>query len=107
MVEKSSPGHTVRVDVELDGTFFTGWVADGLILGTPTGSTAYSFSVGGPIVDPIHRAVIMAPVAPHMLFDRAMVLRPTARSPSPSGVNDRVGCRWTARRTGTSSLGSR
>lgn len=76
VVEKSSPGHTVRVDVELDGTFFTGWVADGLILGTPTGSTAYSFSVGGPIVDPIHRAVIMAPVAPHMLFDRAMVLRP-------------------------------
>lgn len=76
VVEKSSPGHTVRVEVELDGTFFTAWVADGLILGTPTGSTAYSFSVGGPIVDPIHRAVIMAPVAPHMLFDRTMVLRP-------------------------------
>lgn len=76
VVEKSSPGHTVRVDVELDGTYFTSWVADGLILGTPTGSTAYSFSVGGPIVDPVHRAVIMAPVAPHMLFDRTMVLRP-------------------------------
>lgn len=76
VVEKSSPGHTVRVDVELDGTYFTSWVADGLILGTPTGSTAYSFSVGGPIVDPVHRAVIMAPVAPHMLFDRSVVLRP-------------------------------
>lgn len=76
VVEKSEPGHTVRLDVELDGALFTSWVADGLILGTPTGSTAYSFSVGGPIVDPVHRAVIMAPVAPHMLFDRSLVLRP-------------------------------
>ena len=76
MVEKSEPGQTVRLDVELDGALFTTWVADGLILATPTGSTAYSFSVGGPIVDPVHRAMIMAPVAPHMLFDRSMVLRP-------------------------------
>ena len=76
VVEKSEPGHTVRLDVELDGALFTTWVADGLILATPTGSTAYSFSVGGPIVDPVHRSVIMAPVAPHMLFDRSMVLRP-------------------------------
>ncbi|MEZ5238121.1 MAG: NAD(+)/NADH kinase [Microthrixaceae bacterium] len=79
VVEKSSPGHTVRMDVEIDGSFFTTWVADGLILGTPTGSTAYSFSVGGPIIDPVHRAVVMAPVAPHMLFDRTMVLRPDCR----------------------------
>lgn len=76
VIEKSSPGHTVRLEVELDGRPFTTWVADGLILATPTGSTAYSFSVRGPIVDPVHRAVLMAPVAPHMLFDRAMVLRP-------------------------------
>ncbi len=76
VIEKSEPGHTVRMDVELDSHLFTSWVADGLILSTPTGSTAYSFSVRGPIVDPEHRAVIMAPVAPHMLFDRSMVLRP-------------------------------
>ncbi len=76
VVEKSEPGHTVRLDVELDGTLFTTWVADGLIVGTPTGSTAYSFSVGGPIVDPVHRGLILAPVAPHMLFDRSLVLRP-------------------------------
>lgn len=76
VVEKSSPGHTVRLEVELDGRPFTSWVADGLILATPTGSTAYSFSVRGPIVDPVHRAILMAPVAPHMLFDRSMVLRP-------------------------------
>lgn len=76
VVEKSEMGHTVRLDVELDRRPFTSWVADGLILATPTGSTAYAFSVHGPIIDPRHKAVLMAPVAAHMLFDRAMVLRP-------------------------------
>jgi len=76
VIEKSQMGHTVRLEVELDGRPFTSYVSDGLILATPTGSTAYSFSAGGPIVDPRHRAVLMAPVAAHMLFDRALVLRP-------------------------------
>ena len=79
VVEKSEMGRTVRMDVHLDGRPFTSYVADGLILATPTGSTAYSFSVRGPIIDPRHRAILMAPVAPHMLFDRAMVLRPDCR----------------------------
>ena len=76
VVEKSEMGHTVRLDVSLDGRPFSSYVADGLILATPTGSTAYAFSVRGPIVDPRHRAVLMAPVAAHMLFDRSIVLRP-------------------------------
>jgi NAD+ kinase len=76
VVEKSTPGHTVRLEVSLDGRPFTTWVADGLIVATPTGSTAYAFSVRGPIMDPTHRAVLLAPVAPHMLFDRSLVLRP-------------------------------
>ncbi|MFZ4519232.1 MAG: NAD(+)/NADH kinase [Microthrixaceae bacterium] len=76
VVEKSGMGHTVRLEVDLDGRPFTSYVADGLILATPTGSTAYAFSVRGPIIDPRHRAVLMVPVAAHMLFDRAMVLRP-------------------------------
>lgn len=76
VVEKSEMGHTVRLDVGLDGRPFSSYVADGLILATPTGSTAYAFSVRGPIVDPRHRAVLMAPVAAHMLFDRSIVLRP-------------------------------
>jgi NAD+ kinase len=93
VVEKSEPGRTVRLDVSLDGRPFTTWVADGLVLSTPTGSTAYSFSVRGPIVDPVHQAIIMAPVAPHMLFDRSMVLRPdcevrvTAAGDRPAGVS--------------------
>lgn len=76
VVEKALPGRTVRLDVELDGRPFTSYVADGLILATPTGSTAYSFSVRGPIVDPRHRAVVLTPAAAHMLFDRSLVLGP-------------------------------
>ncbi|MDQ2678885.1 MAG: NAD(+)/NADH kinase [Actinomycetota bacterium] len=76
VLEKSEMGHTVRLDVELDGLPFTSYVSDGLILATPTGSTAYAFSVRGPIIDPRHRAVLMSPVAAHMLFDRSLVLQP-------------------------------
>lgn len=76
VLEKTPLGHTVRVAVILDGEFFTTYAADGLIVATPTGSTAYSFSARGPIVAPSHRALILTPVSPHMLFDRALVLGP-------------------------------
>jgi NAD+ kinase len=69
-------GHTVRVAVYLDGDFFTTYAADGLILASPTGSTAYSFSARGPILDPELRAMVLTPVSPHMLFDRSLVLQP-------------------------------
>lgn len=93
VVEKSQMGHTVRLDVRLDGRRFTRYITDGLILGTPTGSTAYSFSVRAPIVDPRHRAIIMTPIAPHMLFDRSLVLQPdceievTVDGERPAGVS--------------------
>lgn len=68
--------HTVRVAVHLDGDYFTTYEADGLILASPTGSTAYSFSARGPILDPELRAMVLTPVSPHMLFDRSLVLQP-------------------------------
>ena len=77
VLEKTPMGHTVRMRVHLDGTFFTTYAADGLIVATPTGSTAYSLSARGPIVAPRHRAVLLTPVSPHMLFDRTLVLEPT------------------------------
>ena len=77
VIEKTPTVHTVRLAVSLDGEFFTTYAADGLIVATPTGSTAYSFSARGPIVAPGHRALIMTPVSPHMLFDRALVLEPS------------------------------
>jgi NAD+ kinase len=74
VVEKSGPGHTVRLGVHIDGAPFTTYAADGLIIATPTGSTAYAMSVRGPILSPRLRAVLLAPVSPHMLFDRSLVL---------------------------------
>ena len=76
VVERSAPGHSVRLDVSIDGAPFTSYVTDGLIVATPTGSTAYAFSVRGPIVAPRHRAILLTPVSPHMLFDRSLVLEP-------------------------------
>ncbi len=77
VIEKTPIGHTVRLAVTIDGQFFTTYAADGLIVATPTGSTAYAFSARGPIVEPGLRAIALTPVSPHMLFDRTMVLKPT------------------------------
>ncbi|MDP9070349.1 MAG: NAD(+)/NADH kinase [Actinomycetota bacterium] len=74
VLEKTVSGHTVRLAIALNGEDFTTSAADGLIVSTPTGSTAYNFSARGPIVSPRHRAIVVTPVAPHMLFDRSMVL---------------------------------
>ena len=79
VLEKTPMGHTVRLAVEVDGEFFTTYAADGLIVATPTGSTAYSVSARGPIVAHRHRAQLLTPVSPHMLFDRTLVLEPEAR----------------------------
>lgn len=76
VVEKEEPGHTVRLQVRIDGAPFTSYAADGLIVSTPTGSTAYSLSARGPVVSPRHRALLLTPVSPHMLFDRSLVLDP-------------------------------
>lgn len=78
VLEKTPMGHTVRLGVSVDGELFTPYAADGVILATPTGSTAYSFSARGPIVAPTHRCLLLTPVSPHMLFDRSLVLDPSA-----------------------------
>lgn len=76
VVEKLESGHTVNLLVYIDGEPFTSYATDGLIVSTPTGSTAYSLSARGPVVSPKHRALLVTPVAPHMLFDRSLVLDP-------------------------------
>jgi NAD+ kinase len=74
VIEKDKPGRLVRLAVAINGAFFTTYAADGVIIATPTGSTAYSFSARGPIVSPRHRCLLLTPVSPHMLFDRSLVL---------------------------------
>ncbi|MEM8618307.1 MAG: NAD(+)/NADH kinase [Actinomycetota bacterium] len=77
VIEHGEAGHTVRLLARIDGEPFTYYAADGLIVATPTGSTAYSLSARGPIVSPRHRAILLTPVSPHMLFDRSLVLDPS------------------------------
>jgi len=74
VLEKQRSGHMIRLDVTINGTPFTSYAADGVIVATPTGTTAYSFSARGPIVSPRMRCLLLTPVSPHMLFDRSLVL---------------------------------
>jgi len=76
VLEKVRTGRMARLAVDINGTPFTTYAADGVIVATPTGSTAYSFSARGPIVSPRHRCLLLTPVSPHMLFDRSLVLDP-------------------------------
>ena len=74
VVEKVDSTRLVSLTVAVDGIEFATYRADGLIVATPTGSTAYSFSAGGPVVDPEVDALVLTPVASHSLFDRPLVL---------------------------------
>lgn len=76
IVERESHGHTIRVSVSIGGKVFLTYVADGLLVCTPTGSTAYNLSARGPIVSPLMRAMVLTPIAPHLVFDRSLVLEP-------------------------------
>ncbi len=78
-IEKAGAGHTIHAAVSINDRFFTSYAAYGLIVATPTGSTAYAFSVRGPIVSPRQRALIVTPVSAHMLFDRSLVLDDSER----------------------------
>lgn len=74
MVEKHSRHRLVRLAVDVDGSYVTTFSADGVIVATPTGSTAYSFSARGPIVTPSVNCLVLTPIAAHMVFDRSLVL---------------------------------
>ena len=76
VLEKDQPGRLARLAVTISGKFFTTYAADGMIVATPTGSTAYAFSARGPIISPALRCLLLTPVSPHMLFDRSLVLAP-------------------------------
>ena len=97
VLQRPGGGHTVRVEMFLNGESFLTFAADALIVATPTGSTAYNLSARGPIVSPRARAQVVTPVAPHMLFDRSLVLdasEEVAFTPIGSGYSDVVvdGC---------------
>src|SRR5262249_9198184 len=78
VVSNGAAARIVRFTVWVDGLPFTSYRADGLIIATPTGSTAYSLSVGGPIIEPTVEVLVVSPISPHTLSNRPVVLRPQA-----------------------------
>ena len=74
VLEKVMSQRIVRIAVSIDEEYFTTYRADGIIVATPLGSTAYSLSVGGPVLDPQLEALVVSPVAPHSLLSRSLVL---------------------------------
>jgi len=77
-VEKAARERMLEVVVEVDGRPLSRWGCDGVVCATPTGSTAYNFSAGGPIVWPGVEALLMVPISAHALFARPLVVAPTS-----------------------------
>ena len=76
-VLKHDNSSLIEIETRIDGHFLTNYLADGLIVSTPTGSTAYSLSVGGPILEPQSCTICLSPVAPHSLSVRPVVVHDT------------------------------
>ena len=74
VVARGQEVRSIHIAVTIDGAPFTVYWADGLIVATATGSTAYGMSVGGPLIIPSSRAIMMVPIAPHLSFPNAVVL---------------------------------
>ena len=74
VVSRGSLARVVRLATYIDGGFLTTYAADGIIVSTATGSTAYALAAGGPILPPQLRNILLIPIAPHLTMDRAIVL---------------------------------
>lgn len=77
VVARGSLARVCRMDVSIDGSHLATYVADGLIVASPTGSTGYSFSAGGPILDPTARNLIVTPIAGYLTTIRSVVVGPS------------------------------
>jgi len=75
---KRDSSSMINIHASVNGEYLNGYQADGLIVATPTGSTAYALSVGGPIIMPASKTLLVAPVAPHNLSARPLVLDDSA-----------------------------
>jgi NAD+ kinase len=78
VIGRSGLARTIHLKACIDGTFLTRYVTDGLIVATPTGSTAYAYALGGPILPPWVHALLVVPAAPHLSLERPLVLNAEA-----------------------------
>lgn len=74
VISRNESSRLIDMDVYIDDNFIDDYKADGMIIATPTGSTAYSMSAGGPIVDPAVKSVLITPICPHKLYSRTIVV---------------------------------
>jgi NAD+ kinase len=79
VVSRGAVGSMIEFAVTVDGEFIYSLRADGLIVATPTGSTAYALSAGGPILHPALQAIALVPISPHTLSNRPVAIRSTSR----------------------------
>jgi NAD+ kinase len=76
VIARGSLARVCRLDVAIDGSHLATFIADGLVVASPTGSTGYSFSAGGPILDPISRNLVVTPIAAYLSAIRSVVVSP-------------------------------
>jgi NAD+ kinase len=79
VISQRSLARLLDIDARLDGAPIAVYKADGLIISTPTGSTAYTLAAGGPILTPNLEAIVLTPICPHTLTNRPLVVRADAR----------------------------